>query len=104
MKIAGWICLVIGVLSFLGAAFKGNSVFGPIFWIGLGVFLLYRVNNKEQESEKETIEVDERPKEMIQVHESYIKSDSKNIKTDIQRYSSQQLECLKDIQTQLTLQ
>lgn len=47
MKIAGWIFLVIGVLSFIGAASMGNNVFGPCFWIALGGFLLFRAYNKE---------------------------------------------------------
>lgn len=46
MKIAGWICLILGLLSFIGAASKGNSVFGPCFFIALGSFLIYRVNNR----------------------------------------------------------
>ena len=47
MKIAGWICLILGLLSFIGAASKGHSVFGPCFFIALGAFLLYRINNKD---------------------------------------------------------
>lgn len=105
MKTAGWICLVIGVLGFFGAALKGNSVFGPLFWIGLGTLFLYRVNHKEQESEKETtIEVNNRPKEKTQVQESYNESNSKSIQNDIQSLPNQQSENLKDIQAQLTLQ
>lgn len=41
MKTAGWIFIVIGVLAFLGAASKGHSVFGPLFWIGIGSVLIY---------------------------------------------------------------
>lgn len=51
MKVGGWICLVIGLLSFLGAATKGDSVFGPCFFIALGAFLLYRVNNRKSKSD-----------------------------------------------------
>lgn len=51
MKIAGWIFLVIGVLSFIGAASKGHSVFGPCFWVALGGYLLYRASKKEDEEE-----------------------------------------------------
>lgn len=49
MKIFGWICIIIGVLSFFGAALKGNNVTGPCFWFGLGIYLVHRANQKEQE-------------------------------------------------------
>lgn len=42
MKIAGYILIFIGTLSFLGASSKGNSVFGPCFFLALGLFLFYR--------------------------------------------------------------
>lgn len=51
MKIAGWICLALGTLSFFGAALKGNNVFGPCFWIALGVFFLYRAYNRQVKDE-----------------------------------------------------
>ena len=41
MKTIGWILIVIGALSFIGAASKGHSVFGPLFWLGLGGTLVY---------------------------------------------------------------
>lgn len=46
MKIFGWICTIIGVLAFMGAAIYGNSVFGPVFWVAVGLFLLLKSNNK----------------------------------------------------------
>lgn len=49
MKTAGWIILVFGSLAFLGAALNGNNVFGPIFWIALGLFLIHRGKTKEKE-------------------------------------------------------
>jgi len=49
MKTFGWICTVIGALALLGAALKGNNVTGPVFWLGLGIFLVYRAGQKEQE-------------------------------------------------------
>lgn len=52
MKITGWIFVVLGALSFLGAALKGNSTIGPLFWLALGSYLLYRVNRKSEEAEK----------------------------------------------------
>lgn len=42
MKVFGWICLVVGVLAFIGAATHGHSVFGPTFWIALGLVLLLK--------------------------------------------------------------
>lgn len=37
MKGFGWFCIILGSLSFLGAAISGNSVFGPTFWLALGI-------------------------------------------------------------------
>lgn len=45
MKIAGWIILIFGVLSFTGAALASHSVFGPCFFVALGAFLIHK--NKE---------------------------------------------------------
>ena len=50
MKTFGWICIVFGALSFLGAALKGHVVTGPVFFLGLGIFLVYRAQQKEQEN------------------------------------------------------
>lgn len=49
MKIAGWICFGLGILSLFGAASAGNSIAGPCFWIALGLFLLYKSKNKKDE-------------------------------------------------------
>lgn len=54
MKTIGGILLVFGILSFIGAASKGNSVFGPCFWGALGAFLLYRANKREDEESENT--------------------------------------------------
>lgn len=54
MKTAGWIFIVIGALAFLGAASKGHSVFGPLFWIGIGGVLIYLKREKEETNEKRT--------------------------------------------------
>lgn len=51
MKTAGWIFLVLGILSFLGAAIGSSSVVGPCFWIALGAFLIYRGKAKEKEKQ-----------------------------------------------------
>ena len=45
--------LVIGVLAFIGAVSKGNSVIGPLFWTALGSYLIHRANSKEQEKKSE---------------------------------------------------
>lgn len=104
MRTAGWICLVIGVLSFFGAALKGNSVFGPLFWIGLGVFLLYRVNNREDKRENKPTRLDQQSKDEIPVQESITKPIPETNKNEIPELPNQQLESLEDIQAQLTLQ
>lgn len=53
MKIAGWICAILGGLSFLGGLLNG-SVLGPCFFLGLGIFLLHKANqNKQEEQEKD---------------------------------------------------
>ena len=56
MKIAGWIFIVFGTLAFIGAASKGHSVFGPLFWIGLGGVLIYLKKEKEETQDKEHVE------------------------------------------------
>lgn len=90
MKIAGYIFLIIGGLSFLGAAFKGNSVFGPLFWIALGAFLVYRANNKEAE-QREKIR---RPAEF---------RENSTVESMPNSNNDQKLDSLEDIQSQLTL-
>ena len=60
MKTAGWIFLILGIVSFLGAAIGSSSVFGPCFWIALGAFLIYRGEEKAKENQdkKETVTPD----------------------------------------------
>ena len=71
MKTAGWIFIVIGVLAFLGAASKGHSVFGPLFWIGIGSVLIYLKREKEVTNAEKTIVKPKEPKqpEKTQVRE-----------------------------------
>ena len=57
MKTAGWIFIVIGALAFLGAASKGNSVFGPLFWIGIGGVLIYLKREREENIKEKKGEV-----------------------------------------------
>ena len=63
MKTAGWIFIVIGVLAFLGAASKGHSVFGPLFWIGIGSVLIYLKREKEGNCKKDTAVTQTTPKQ-----------------------------------------
>ena len=49
MKTFGWISIAFGGLAFLGAALKGHNVMGPVFWLGLGIYLVHRANQKKQE-------------------------------------------------------
>lgn len=53
MKTTGWIFTIIGVLAFFGAAFKGHSVFGPCFFLALGVYLINKASSKEQDKTKD---------------------------------------------------
>ncbi|HRM57025.1 MAG TPA: hypothetical protein PLP97_07250 [Prevotella sp.] len=47
MKIAGWICTILGVISLLGAIVAGDNPLGPTFWLALGIFLLYKANKND---------------------------------------------------------
>ena len=49
MKTAGIVIIVLGSLSLLGCLIGGNNTIGPLFWIGLGIFLIHRANQKKQE-------------------------------------------------------
>ena len=71
MKTAGWIFIVIGAFAFLGAASKGNSVFGPLFWIGIGGVLIYLKREKEETYAEKTMVKPIEPKqpEKTQVRE-----------------------------------
>ena len=48
MKITGWIILILGILSFTGAALVSNSVFGPTFFIALGAFFIHKSDEKNK--------------------------------------------------------
>ena len=50
MKITGYIFLILGVLSFIGAASYGNSVVGPCFWIALGAYLIHKAKCKVEDN------------------------------------------------------
>lgn len=92
MKIAGWIITIFGALSFLGAALNGHNVLGPSFWLALGIFLLYRANNKENkknDKNSQNLKQEDRQKgqrmEIIQANKSEsVKNNSTESLTNIQ--------------------
>ena len=47
MKKTGWVFTTLGILSFIGAATHGHNTFGPLFWLGLGITLVYFGSKKE---------------------------------------------------------
>ena len=104
MKTAGWIILVIAVLSFIGAALKGHSVFGPCFWIAVGAYLLYRANNKEEKEEVST-----KPETTVSHTKTHIKDTTvvrKSPKTEVAEEKPQkekEQETIGEIQSQMTL-
>ena len=79
MKTAGWIFIVIGVLAFLGAASKGHSVFGPLFWIGIGGVLIYLKREKEETNEKRTAVEPTAPKQPEKPQLEEEKAKTKNV-------------------------
>ncbi len=94
-----------GILAFFGAALKGNSVFGPCFWIALGGYLLYRANNKENEEEsaKKTEMTDSVAQTLIK--ETIPKKEyPKTVEAQDKPQEAKEPETLAEIQSQLTLQ
>lgn len=105
MKTAGWIILVIGILAFFGAALKGNSVFGPCFWIALGGYLLYRANNKENEEEKTKQTKEPASETQTQTKAPLPKVESsETIVAKEKPLEAKEPETLAEIQAQLSLQ
>lgn len=49
MKTTGWILLVLGGLSCLGALTAGHSIFGPVFLIALGLMLINKSKNNKKD-------------------------------------------------------
>ena len=49
MKTTGIVIVVLGSISLLGSMIGGNSATGPLFWLGLGIYLIHRANQKKQE-------------------------------------------------------
>ncbi len=69
MKIVGYIFAAIGALSFIGAASAGHSVFGPLFWLALGIGLIFFGRKKEEKAR-----MDNENKETRTVYESTAES------------------------------
>lgn len=84
MKTTGWILIVIGALSFLGAASKGDSVFGPLFCIGIGGLLIYLKSEKEGNRKETTILMRPIPKS---IEKSQLK-DGKTLVKDLKQSTS----------------
>ena len=58
MKIAGYIFTAIGGLALIGGLAAGHSIFGPLFWLALGIVLIYfgnEKNKKQQTPEKNDV-------------------------------------------------
>ena len=49
MKTTGWVLLVFGGLSCLGALTAGHRIFGPVFFIAIGLMLINKSNNDKKE-------------------------------------------------------
>jgi hypothetical protein len=79
MKTAGWIFVVIGALAFLGAASKGDSVFGPLFWIGIGIVLLYLKREREENNKEKTVTEATTPKKTETLKDEEKKSEIINV-------------------------
>ena len=52
MKTTGIVILILGLISLLGCLIGGDSIVGPLFWVGLGIFLIHRANQKKQEKKE----------------------------------------------------
>ena len=63
MKIAGYIFTAIGGLALIGGLAAGHSVFGPLFWLAVGIVLIYFGKQKEgkQEPAKKKDIIDQHP-------------------------------------------
>ena len=79
MKTTGWVFTIIGILSFIGAASQGDNTFGPLFWIGLGITLIY-FGTKKEETKSYSIQTSNQTVSNSQVISTQ-KSQYKNIST-----------------------
>ena len=56
MKISGYVFAVIGGLALIGGLAAGHSVFGPLFWLALGIVLICFGKKKEERNHSDTRE------------------------------------------------
>ena len=54
MKTVGWVLLVFGSLSCIGALTAGHSIFGPLFFIAIGLMLINKSNNSKKNENNNT--------------------------------------------------
>lgn len=101
MRIAGWICLILGLFSFLGAAEKEESVIGSLLIIGLGAFLLYKTNERHGELKQQNQETI--LKEAIK-NNKMAQYDDQYRRLSLKLQPEPQKESLAEIQSQLTLE
>ena len=102
MKTLGGIILFIGFFAFFGAVLKGNSVFGPCFWMALGIYLLYRANNKEEKEEVSTKPKNsDSPTPVNNTPE--IKESTKNVVAQEKPQEVKEPETMEERQSQLSL-
>ena len=52
MKTFGWICIILGGLSLIGAFSSGDSGIGPCFLLAAGIGLVYFANQKDKKNTK----------------------------------------------------
>lgn len=83
MKTTGWVFTIIGILSFIGAASNGDNTFGPLFWIGLGITLIY-FGTKKEETKSYSMQSSNQTISNSQVI-SPLQSQSKNISTQTEK-------------------
>jgi len=80
MKIAGYIFAAFGGIAIIGGLAAGHSVFGPLFWLALGIVLIYSGKRKE-EKQKPTGKNEKNNQPPTNAEEST--SSSKNEKGDL---------------------
>lgn len=49
MRTTGWVLLVLGALSCLGALTAGDSIFGPLFFIAMGLMFINKSKNDKKD-------------------------------------------------------
>lgn len=110
MKGFGWTSIILGIMMLYVEASKGDSVLAPLFVIGLGIYFLYRANNKEtdenKDDKKNVIEAPVKEEPKRSVSDSPVSNPVKSIQPHVERIdvkSEQEPESLEDIQSQLSM-